>query len=799
MTKKNKIKKPSATKQDSSGKRDATSLQDRALIWIVAHKWDFIIFASAVAVTSLFLFPGGLIEWSPGCDASFYARAGERVASIWKILPGFMFKFINGSYTVQDYYRMGFIDPSGIDTIFRAPSFALYLSFWILLFGNSLNVLVMSQLFLVALIYVQIYQVLLRQISKRASLIVTFVSMAYLPIHYGAAQTGVELFVALCHLTALRIYVSVCENPTRKKLFWLGFITVVVSAANSSVMYYMYITLLIVTVMLVVRYRDKLRDLYMFFILGLALPLLLLLSIYGRTNGKVGYMESGSGGKNLCAGQQYITNCYYTQGVYQSEWFVDATRKVSNSIDPRRWFVQWGDVSTDALKATFFNDFGNFLLYTVRKCSEIAFHAPRTSVQQINSYVFLQGSYLDCIHWLLVSAAFTGIILLRKMLDEKVFISGLFLYHMVIYGTSNMSTRYLLPLTPIYMVFAGAFFSSITSWSVNRKVFVKVGLIATIMTGLVIWELPAFADDYYYVYEVKVLLLSLLALALIAVVFKSVWTNKIWPHTVVAGLVLFFCFCCFEARILTNKKFLSTSVTAEKTLKQEIDMNGLFALNDYDEFYLMFDTSLKTDSDDLTFRFNGATLEAEIVSDVSPIVYARFINKTWGKQEPKWSFMQIHKEIMATRNIIEISSCKKFRFNADYKSAKAPYMPSHLHFITSSATVTGWKKEKNIEKRAFLKENVMSLRRASSVDNKESPKNLRIYIVGKRKGAWCLPRRYEKLNQAHPFYLALLRLQDRGVVRYKSELSADDVPAESPVLSVLMGEMTSFYSGYDLF
>lgn len=769
-------------------------LWDRLIGGFVSRKVELTIFLLSCVISSMVLFTSPLDPFSEGSDAWYFVILGQRMADILKNFPDFIWNFVSGGYTQAQYQQMGFVDPTGIYTVFRALFYVFYLSIVISLFGVSKNVMLCSQMCILASIFVLIYQILSKFVSRKMALILTVVSMFHYSFYISAARPESELFLCFFLLLTWKQCMITFEAPKPKKMFLLGFLLMWTSLIKSSMTFLFVLAGGIICTWIYLRFRESHRRLLAGFFAGMLIPALFCSILYSRTNNTIGFIEMGLGGRNFYAGQQYYSDCFYTNAQYQNRWFVEEAKKISSQVNPQRWFAQFSEVSSAAVAKTFLNDFPNAFAFTVKKVAFLTAFPPSNVYPEIKRFVFLQGNYLMIVHSFVLVLAFISIFILRGQYPLKIFFTATYVYHLAVYGLTNIVTRYFISLLPFFIIMAALTVAMLKPKMICRDSLIVAALLVLLVT-LFLGRPPLIAGDYLYSQILKILLVNAIFGVLVFFVFFRLMRGIAHDEIILPGLLSTFVIICLNVFMLTDRDLLRTTIRADTTVAKEIQMPPAFKASDYEAFYLLVD--FVKGSADYNVLFNGTRIDAEIIEDKSPIIWA--IDKAWGANERKWTYIKLPSNLVGATNRVEISSPNDIQLYADYVSGKLHYLPSFVHYVTGYEIVYGPVYTPAIDKRVYMSCALNSVG-STWVDGKSScSKDVRVYIVGKRLGGYVMPQKYAHLMDIHPFLLSLLRLPDQGLVVYKKESLADDVPIRGEMIKVLLGEVETFDTGYDLF
>lgn len=769
---------------------------NKAVEILKAHTTDLMMLAVGTLIALSVAFTSELNPYPEGADAFFYVNAGKNVCEIIKNLPGFLVKFLGNDYTPADYARMGFVDPSGINTIFRAPSYALFLAFVFLCFGASPTTVLISQAVILGLIFMMTYQFLKQHTGRLVSISVTLVSMLHFSYYMGARRANTEPFLALCILVCLKIYSAIAEKPGPKKAFLLGLALVFASMIKSSTQY-LYI---LVAIALLVNWKINgmkfQKKTFGFLLLGIVVPLTMLGFLYTRTNGKTGVMEPGAGGRNIYCGQEYFTDTFYTRDLYQNKWYVEEARKMSGKLDNRMWFVQYSEVCKRALIKTFKNDFFSFAIYTIKK-SFWHWAYPPCNIPKPSGLAdnFLRGKTVYAVHQLSLALAIVGLLCIRGRIEYKIFLFTLLVYQLGLYGMSNVCTRHFFPMIPFHFITCGFLAGEIKPVFKNRHFLVSAGsfLLAWIIS---LFPKPYFITDYHAWLVTQVLFVNALALTGAFLLVLHFLNKHSVTHRVIASMYLVYFWLCANIFMMTDKDMLATRTQPTDTITQEIALPTNWNRDNYEQFYLMLDPGIEEIN--MNISINGVPLTNKVFSSKSPVLYAN--EKEWSRDEPRWRFAAVPKNLIKQTNVISVSLPKKRSFNADYLSKKIKRLPSYIYYYINLWGIYGYEAQENMEKRVYVDTDLHSTSNTTKIDGRKlRDRRARIYLLAKQKGNYYINKKYAGLDNALPSYLSLLRLTDRGIVTYKLYPGPDDAVISNELPRVIMGEVDNFFSGYELF
>lgn len=762
----------------------------------IKHRWrEITIFLVSCFISSIILFTSPLDPYPEGSDAWYFVILGQRMSDIFKHFPEFITRFLSGGYTMTQYQQMGFVDPTGIYTVFRALVYIFYLAIVITLFGASPSVMLRSQVFLLGMNFVLIYQILSRVLSRRIAFVITILSMFHFSFYLSAAGAESELFLSLFILLTLKQFLLVVEHGNRKRVFLFGLLLMLTSLVKSSMTFLFIVIGIVFSISIYFHNKNNARKFMTWFLAGMFLPALICSILYSRTNNTIGFIEMGLGGRNFYAGQQYYSECFYTNIQYQNKWFVEEAKKISNQVDNRRWFAQYSEVSTEAFKKTMLNDFPRFFAYTLKKIMFLTIFPPGNSYPEIKRLVCLQGNYVMFTHAVILIMALLSIFIVIDQNYILAFFTSVYLYHLAVYGITNIVLRYFISLLPLLVIMAGIAVPKYNRNSFNRYYFLITGMI--ILLGLFFFGgFPQLRSEYWYSQCLKIVIVNIIYIALIYVMFSRLMKGRKILEYFVPALVMIFIFLEINVFMITDSDVLKTTITAKRNISKTIAMSSQFNSADYDEFYLIIDTF----PEEINYQilFNEKPLDTERINKISPVVFSA--GKEWLDNERKWTYIKIPPEFVRTENVIEVMSPDGVRLYADYKSKKIHRLPSFVHYIINYEAAYGHIYAQYLDKRVYMDPMLHSINSKTVIDGEAcESKNARIYIIGKRAGGYVVPTKYAHLMDVHPFVLTLLRLQDRGLIGYKRVLSNEDTPIKGKMPEVLLGEVDTFNTGYDVF
>lgn len=761
----------------------------------ISHRTEIIIFSASLALSSLILFSGKHHPYPPGIsDAEYYVIAGENIARIIKSFPEFLMRFLTNSYSLMDYARMGFVDPSGVNTIFRAPSYNFYLGFLILIFGKSAIVMRISQMILLAILFVLIYRAALRLTSQTSAVITILLAMAYTPFHLVSVKADTELFLCIFILICFNLFLDLYKSPTPRKALLFGLIIMIICSVKSSMLYFFIFESVLLFFVLVSRHKNRFKSCYGSFLVGILIPLAIVTASYSRTNGKVGMSETGLAGRNLYDGQRFASDCHYAHIYCVEKWYIDEAKKITK-FDPRRWFVTHSEICTLAFKKIFIHDFSRVTIYALKKSYFMLFYPHNTNPFDSAFWQKIQSSHLIIFHWALLTAAVIGFATARNQFPFQIFFCALFVYHLGIYSLSNPDNRYFFPLIPFFFLFTGLLLEKIHSFRPNRDMFVCLGLF-TAVTIISICRWPLGLSDYFNFLVGKLLLVNILFILFLCILLGRVLKTYDTGHKLLTFLISIYLLCCLNVVLATNKTMLATSITTKNIISQNIVLDENTKISGYEKFYLMFDTGMNTEG--WNFSVNGHSVTGTVINSQSPIFYNK--DKTWRDDSPRWSFIELPNNFIQMNNTITIENPSDIIMNADYLSQKLKYLPSYIYHLAGVPHIYGFKKNVVREKRVYIPTELKSISNTTVIDKPLLNKRARIYILGKANGNYYISAKYSQLSDVYAAYVVFLQLYERGVIKYKLQPQGDDQLLKGSLIDAVGSYGPgSFYTGFDLF
>ncbi len=766
---------------------------------------DFIIIFIITFFISLIITYSKNIEThkAPG-DSFYYYKNAEKFSKVWNnpfyYFSGLLFHNLNNN----ELYEIGFNYQSDFDSFFRAPLYITYLSLWIAIFGKSELVALLSQIFLLSLLFSMIYLVLRIFTSRIYALAGVFIALIYLPYYVITIQTMSEILQGvLVIILFYYIYLLFIKKKWNKKRYYflLSFIIIllILSKMSFKYVYFFIIPLIIFYEYLKSKNNKKVLKQN---ILTFLLSFILILGFYNlitsqdTSNNNVSNL---GGWRNYWAGSCLLSDGFgINTGCHVKEF-----RENTYKSEKKFWFNRYSEISKYAVLDTIKNHPFQYLSMTLKKIGLLLSHSPHN-----NENVFLlsqlRHSIANKLHIILIFISIFSIFFIKYDKQIFIFVSYYFiilLYLSLLFGLSNPDSRYFSPLIPYYIILSviGVFYIIKYNFYKKKNYIFYFILILTLVIFLNKNYLNILYSNYYFVKIVQIIIYFLLIILSIFI-FKNRKEKEETHYKLFKFIIYIFILSTSIIFILDNKYFnnFSLSITPSDKIEKKIIIKN-FPQNIEQSILIIDINQLGNKKLKLTININGKT------TNIEPINF-RILSKRFGQVNnndsisPHWIFIPLNKNILKNTNHVAVKANKNYIIYYSYKINKMEQrLPSIFYYKPGINNILfGPKSGKDA--RCYPLTKIESIKRYSYKNSNRINKDLHIYLLLKDSTDYYINQKYEKFNNAPIKYIALINPIDRRIViKSKEKLNLPFIKIYNNLYRYIAGEIDRFESGYHFY
>lgn len=735
-------------------------------------------------------------------DNWYYFKNARLFTSVWKAPlyygPGLLF----GTLSPHELQSIGFNHDSDFDTFFRAPAFIGYLSFWMVLFGESELSMLFSQVFLYGLIVSYLFLILLMFTDKKTALAGALLLFVHLSFYIAALYTLTELFQTLLGLMLFYHSFKTFRNAeSRKRDYFLLALLLFLFTYTKLALKYSYLFLLpLLAYFEFLKSRHDKKSLKKN-LAALLVSFFILLFLYQTavSRGKQPGTSNIGGWRNFYAGSSIEADGFVLNTGFHNREF---RQNLVRGTDPF-WFNRYSEICKYALKDIIRSRPLAYISMTLKKMGLLLFHAP-FHYASAGLLMGLRNLILNPFHHLLVILAVIAFFFLkREYLHLKAYFFVLMVYLAGIYGLSNPDARYFLPLIPFYIILSVLFMRQFIQNGLHKKKKTLLFLLIHGSAFLILFPLNSFLG--ILISSALALLIIRFSLFLIVVILDYLVFLRpalaLYEKNgrILLGLFSLFVVSCLSAFLLDQRNFNHFPRACSQAV-QKIVMPENFQAGK-EKAYLALDVRPGH-----TEAFLKVFLNSVLITNISargllscgqePVIETVPVRTG----EKGWILVPLPLESIRSTNHVLISN-RGFslfgRLDPDRKKAR---LPSLFHRKAGTEDILFGPKTGK-EKRVFLDTDVMSRQRESFLSGKiEDRYELDIFILLKEKGDYYIDRRYDSFNQANLKFIALNNPLDNKIVFWSAEPAPEAFQkVYGNLYKYLLGELDRFFSGYSFY
>jgi len=755
-------------------------------------------------------------------DNYYYHYNAKLLTKIWHSPFKYGIGLLTHSLSEKEALDIGFNHDSGFNSFFRAPSFILYHSFWLFIFGDSEFSNLLSQTFLFSLIILLIYYILYKKINRKYAIFGTFLTFLYIPFHTSATITMTELWQAgnllILYIISEKIFIS--KKMTWKKGLILSLSLLFVTLAKSSLKYF-YIFFLIMFIALIIQKYDKkiLKKTLILLLISFIITFIFWGVIASNNThehsvgNSLGWLVFWAGGIPETEGKIPYN------GVHTKEFRDNINKGTANF-----WYNRYAQVCKYAMIQLIKKRPISYSSMVIKKIDALIIHPAWFNHSNLHLHK-IKKIYLRPYHIFLFLSMLLAIFYLqgKTFYYFKYFFSTILAYFFLIYGMANPSTRFFLPLVPFYIIFTTLLLNKI----ILKKQFLFLGQILLSLglyyvffrKNILIHILP----NLVFISLVKFFGLLFLFFYLLYLIYKSYsekllitnknnaeveqehYIKKIYNFFFKQDekpIYLFFVTLFFLSAIASNfndlqlNHFLYKSKQMKIQEKIILDNKDLQKIRkDSENIFLALDLRPFSKKDFIWVKVNKLQEKKIFLTNAIETTASNIKPKYYNVN--KWIFYPLNKTNIQTTNIISI------------RTSHAPGM--FYHIITDSPPIPSLFNRFSIDivegfntltDGRIMQKTRLNQKQRKSFINKKILKNkdFNIFILRKEQGTYYFPKKYEKLMDANIKYIALINPIDRKLVFWSKKNPGEDyVVVRGNLYRYIAGELDRFYSGYHIY
>ncbi len=618
-------------------------------------------------------------------DCWYYFRNAQLFSKIWEepfhYIPGLIFNTLNQ----RELLNIGFNHNSDFDSFFRAPVYITYLSFWISIFGESNLSLLLSQVFLLSLIFSFIYLILREFVNRKWSFSGVILSLFYLSFYLSAIYTMTELFQTLIILILLYYSYRLFNSEKNKKKYYIMLAVLVLTLTlTKATLKFIYI--LIIPLFLYFEYL-KSKDIIKIykknistFIISFFILFLLFNMIASR--GKTGQSGLVGGWRNFYGG-----SCYYSEGLgistsYHSEEF----RKNIDKGKDKFWFTRYSEICKYAIIDLIKNHPLKFISIALKRMKILITYAPVN--KNIHNFLLkTRHLYQNYFHFFLVLINVLFLFFIYDKKDKKYFIYKLYFFILLVYYcifNGYADPRYMLPLSAFYFISLIVLLKKF----LDKKIYKNKNFYFIILINIIL--ILSLNKNFILHITNNIDLLQLLQFIIFngilisnCLIFKK-QLKLLKKQDIIFGIILMLFIYLILMPGLFDNRNINHFATDQKNIKQKIIINN-FKKEDYKEAFIIIDVdSIKT-NEKLNIQLNK--FKTNIALNNPGLAFIRnFESDKEIPNEPKWIFIPVSLNLIRNTNIINIPDNNlQLYYGIKNTNRKIPsvfyYMSDMQHFI----------------------------------------------------------------------------------------------------------------------
>lgn len=772
--------------------------------WFKIRKASFqeigIIFTIVFAVClTLALFSQPIDTHKAYGDNYYYHENAVRLTKIWKQPFHYIPSLLTKSLSNKEVTDLGLNKGSLVSSVYRAPSFIFFHSFWIFIFGDSELSNLISQVFLLSFILVLVYMILKRYTGRTYALFGLIFSLTYLPYHIASTITMTELFQAASIFVLFwiseRIYIQ--KDISWKKGLLLGLMILTVSLSKSSLK---YSPLFIIPGFLALIFFHWEKKKFFKAVRVILISCLVFFALWGRitSNG-----PKASGGSNALG---WLV--FWAGGIPEAEGLIPSggvhnlefRENVSKGTDTF-FYTRYAEICRPAMIKIITSRPVEYAVMVVNKLSALLYHPSYNNDYQ-SHLLKLRMNILRPYHIIFFVLALLGLVFLssREYLFLKYFLLILLSYFFVIYGMANPSTRFFLPLVPLYTLCAVLFLHHVFK---SKQYTLLLPLVAVLLAHTLFFKdiLVRIIPDLRFI-QIFRLIGLLLPGTLVLLLFKR--TRLFQPQARIGNIFIFTFYFTAVVCLVAGDRQLNHFRLPKKTdsISQTIILNP----EELDEFrkdpnpvQLALDIYPFKKNSSLEISLNGQHLTNCMIYNAVLIPSEEdAITKRTLYNINKWIYIPVDPLALTLTNTFNLSSMNRvstlFRISSGRQN-----IPSLLNWFAIKI-VHGLKTRH--DGRFFFPLKVYSSERVCRINGKIKPRmDMNIFLLRKEPGDYYLPEQYAQLNDAPVKYTAsMVNPVDQGVVIYsETDPGPDFIPASGKLRLYLISEIDRYKSGYRMY
>ncbi len=761
---------------------------------------------------------GPLDLYGEGGDASFYVQIGNWYNKIFEDLPKFISGFTSGSFTPADYAEYGMVDNNPISTFFRSPVYGFYLGLFILFFKLSNLSILFSQAVLLGLLAMMIFVIVRRVANEKAAWIAVVLQVFHFSMLTIITQALTEMFLAvfLLFITWILLNTFREEGLEPKKhgsrFFLIGALVFLSMLIKPSMQYYAIVFipgLIILLSFCKIPFVNK-RKAFISFIAGLLVCLSLWVLFYHKTAGRYDVTTRGLEGTNLMYGLSPLFNGEGANALFVPKEFRDCVRDLKSI--PDAWYQFYSNLALKAgVKYVFAHPIDMMILFVKKGAYWIM--SPPYNIVSNQFFPVYRQNILPLYHIFLMILFLCGLVFMKRNYVLRVMSGTILVYLFLIHSAGVMDDRYFFPLLPFVIMMAAVLLANLTKLKEIKIPFKVLPTLLVILGNALILLLttPGMLSYFFTTIESMKAVQGLIRMPLFLAdgffILRTLVPIYVKGERSVIGFFFLILITIYGFFSMTNPMwgYWKTSLKSESLIQKKIVMPIKFNATEYDEAYIVMNTAYKTPPH-VTGRLNAVTFSTTFAdTNISPVIYVQ--GAVWKKGESQWLFIPVSTKNILQTNIIDVRVDTPNCYLWGSYHARQRILPSFVYYSFFHYQKAARAKDK----RVYQKTDLMSVDNRTALFEKGIEKKdlslscfnqsgeSHVYLLLKRKGGYYMVKEFASAKDAHPKYLLLVNMLDRGIVKWLDSPDKKYLPVSKNILNVLLSEVDRFYSGYEVY
>ncbi len=823
-----KKKKHVDISQSSSAGFTSSIAKSRVKNFIIRNRIIIIIFLSAFALSLVNNYTASRVNPvnKPHDDAYFYYQISKQVKEqIFDKLFSFINGIITNSFSSRDYQMMGFTE-NDIQSIFRAPGVVFIYGFLFFLFGVSFHTILIANSFFFAIESVLIFLIgrMLFQRYKQVPILLSIIFMIYAPIHILTMYSITETIINLMILLSSYFYLLSFKDKKSKYFFSTGILIYFLSLTKVAFIYLGFILFFWIIFLIYYKFKSHSKKKYAkAFIFGFMLVLLLWKFVSYRATGELNITSSTwkivsdmSAGR---VGWTYISpineGLDNNLGRDHTKYFRDSVSMVK--IDRNNLWLSYSLVGKKAIFSALKSEPFKIMLQSLRKFAFLVvtpFESIGDSTQRTFLFSYLLGVPNNIYHNLIILLSLFSLLFFYKHWEEKSIFVLLIFAHFFMYSVTNPESRYITTAMPLIIIMTG--YSIEWLISQYKRLFQYISkYFVLIFISLILIGISAFVKIYILTIIATYLFFISLTCYIFLISNKFISTKKALLSASILFFTLIFVYSAFV--LMNGDKDRGTVVLNRNKEKiiQYITLKENFDINLYDEAVLMIDSRTKGNGFDyMKISINDNTVQ--IFTNNFPVqtnIFYLIDNGTsFSPAEYKWVLVSFPIQLLVPNGNeikIEIETLFKDKkgkvlFYYDKDNPNGYFIgPSFFRNFKSSLNCKNSSIWTNVIDARFTEKYQLESKSRKSyvvdVNGNQIQKDLRVYILLKRKGGYFVKEEYKFLDKMYYGFNAFLNPVGNGLVKWFDDQKDGYIPAGKNVRNYIETEFDRYYSGYEIY